>query len=402
MSFKFVMIFFSKISLYYYDQETKWLIWEIALCCLSLGIHPYLFIMVIAVCVVSEIGSKQNTVVILLARIGVLPMTCFLFGFCIGVFGEKVEPYYGFGEFSLNINAIINSYTRYHQDWSLFTTPLPIYGGQGDGSYYFGVTALIALAIMLSFCGSENLGKKQIGRYWDYIALLTAMTVFALSNVVTLNKNILFTYNIPGFLFKLCNVFRASGRFFLIPYYSLFLLLCVLAYKIFKNKFGSLIFITVVALFQIVDIMPGIKDIREYWSTRYSDYELASIWNDIAAQYDEIRTFDCNGDRALAYWIAKKGLKTNVMITAPIHQHNYWSRTEKERIQLKDDLASGKKLDTNTAYFISTETGTNRMFESEDELNEFVNLITDNYDGQANVEFVTDWIKNYWAVLPVN
>ena len=87
----------------------------------------------------------------------------------------------------------------------------------------------------------------------------------------------------------------------------------------------------IAATLQIMEITPGLKDMHRFFETRYDYIALSSDWEDLANQYTTAKTFDCLTNRSLAFWMAKTGIRTNMMITAPIHMDAYWERTTPER-----------------------------------------------------------------------
>ena len=90
-----------------------------------------------------------------------------------------------------------------------------------------------------------------------------------------------------------------------------------------------------------------------------------------------------------------------MMISAPVHMDAYWQRTETERERLRDALAAGTEtLSNDTIYIISTETGTNRSFSSESELESYIDSVKKAYTGKADLLYLTDWVRDYWVLCP--
>ena len=90
-----------------------------------------------------------------------------------------------------------------------------------------------------------------------------------------------------------------------------------------------------------------------------------------------------------------------MMITAPIHMDAYWQQTEGERNRLRQALAEGtENLSPDTIYIISTETGTNRSFSNDSELEAYMDSVKKAYTGKADLLYLTDWVREYWVLCP--
>ena len=157
----------------------------------------------------------------------------------------------------------------------------------------------------------------------------------------------------------------------------------------------------VTAVLQITEIRPGLQDLHRFFETRYDYIGLSEDWTKLAERYDTARTFDCLTNQSLAFWLAKNNFRTDMMISAPVHMDAYWQRTETERERLRDALAAGTEtLSNDTIYIISTETGTNRSFSSESELESYIDSVKKAYTGKADLLYLTDWVRDYWVLCP--
>ena len=79
----------------------------------------------------------------------------------------------------------------------------------------------------------------------------------------------------------------------------------------------------------------------------------------------------------------------------------YWQQTEEERDRLRQALAAGTEtLVPDTIYIISTETGTNRSFSTDSELEAYIDSVKKAYTGKADLLYLTDWVRDYWVLCP--
>ncbi|MBQ6518965.1 MAG: hypothetical protein IJI14_09605 [Anaerolineaceae bacterium] len=377
------------------------------LMCVSLGIHPYLFAMVFILLMLSEAellitdpGSRKRSLNFLLCT-----AITIAFGFVTGLFGTKVAPANGFGMYSLNLNALFNPKSAHHALWSMFLPQRDIFPPQGDGIYYLGLPLLCITACAVIFWLIIDIRSflLTVKRYIWLLVLMFAFTVFAVSNVVTFDSKILFVIPLPGKLTDLLNIFRSSARFFFLPYYGIIIFSLSAMYKILKSRktIAALCCLLISAL-QIIEIRPGLEDLHKFFETRYDYIGLSEDWSRIALQYNTARTFDCLTNQSLAFWLAKNNFRTDMMITAAVHMDAYWQRTEPERNRLKEALSAGTEaLDPDTIYIISSETGTNRSFSNDAELESYIETVRNAYQGRADLLFLTDWVRDYWVLCPI-
>lgn len=381
-------------------------IWAGILLCISLGIHPYLFAMVFAILLLSEAEAffaceKRGTAVFsFLICAGIT----FGFGYILGLFGTEVAPAKGFGMYSLNLNALINPNSAHHSRWSAFLPARELFAAQGDGMYYPGLMILILtvfVSVLLPILDAPSFFRMLRNNIW-FIILLCGCTVFAVSNVITFDDRVLRVITLPDWLIDKLNIFRASARFFFIPYYCLFLYALSGLHKIFYKKHISAFLICLTAaLLQTAEIRPGIEDLHRFFETRYDYIPLSEDWDRLAQNYNTARTFDCITNQSLAFWLAKTGFRTDMMVTAAIHMDAYWQRTESERNRLRKALADGTEIpDPDTIYIISTETGTNRSFENDSELEAYITDVRDAWSEKAELLYLTDWVRDYWVLCP--
>ena len=374
--------------------------------CTSLGIHPYLFAMVFAVLTLSEVeillakpGQRKQTV-----WFPVCIVLSLAFGYILGIFGTEVSPASGYGMYSLNLNALFNPYSAHHRIWSGFLQNREQFPAQGDGMYYIGLPLLILIAISLfnQILLHDRSFLSVHRKYAGLVILLTAFTIIAVSNVITFDRQILRVITLPDVITDGLNVFRSSARFFFLPYYCLILATLVWLYRIMKNRQSlAIICGLVTAVLQITEIRPGLQDLHRFFETRYDYIGLSEDWTKLAERYDTARTFDCLTNQSLAFWLAKNNFRTDMMISAPVHMDAYWQRTETERERLRDALAAGTEtLSNDTIYIISTETGTNRSFSSESELESYIDSVKKAYTGKADLLYLTDWVRDYWVLCP--
>ena len=202
--------------------KRRW--WLVVLAFSAVGIHPY-FLPPAMVCALlwcvdrvrlggGRVGAVTDFAAALAAALagGVL---------CGAIGTESSLSREGYGEFSMNLNALINPYSRGQYIWSRLLPVLPQQTNQYDGFNYLGlgVLALLALALVLSVAAAFRRPQEVKiwwKRNWPAAVGCGLLTLFAVSNRISWG-NSGFTIPLPGWLLDLCGIFRASGRMFYLP-----------------------------------------------------------------------------------------------------------------------------------------------------------------------------------------
>lgn len=392
--------------LYFAKTSKSYLKWSIILC-IAIGVHPYLYVMVLAVYFIFSAENIYRSQIKKLDLIYSLisAATSFIFGYVLGIFGTNIDPATGFGVYSLNLNAIFNPNSAHHKKWSAWMQNRPLYAGQSDGIYYLGLPMLLltAAAVLLVICFRAKAVKAFIKKHPLYISLCTLFTIYAFSNIIAFDDHVIFRYALSKKLIEeVLNIFRASARFFFIPYYSIILFTLTIIYKSIPVKRFAIILVSIITILQTVEIRPGLIDFHQYFSERIHQLELSHEWTELADTYSTAISFDCLADRTLAFWLAQHGFKTNMMISAPVHMDAYWKQTENSRNKFKEELYNGTfDLNSETIYIISEQTGKNCVFNNEEQLVAYLDVVRSRYKDKANIFYLTDWYKNYWIICPV-
>lgn len=201
--------------------------WQFALLGFAaIGIHPY-FLPPVLLCAL--LGAVDCARYARRPARGALGLAASLAatlagGFLSGVLGGGVTASrYGYGDFSMNLNAPFNPSSRGGYAWSRLLPVLPQQPAQYDGFNYLGLglLALLALALAASAVGLLSpAGRRRAGDWWRRNGFLTGgcalLTLFAVSNKVYWGAAG-FTVPLPDAVLQFCGVFRASGRMFWLP-----------------------------------------------------------------------------------------------------------------------------------------------------------------------------------------
>lgn len=201
-----------------------------ALNCLAVGLHPYFVPMTFAItlALLAEWGVRnrrwKKPAVYLAANLA----ATVAFGAALGLFtasgnGGSAAPY---GYFGMNLNALWNPVSCGNTVWSRFLPVQNQVRGNYDAFNYLGLGILLVCAAAAVCCVVQRQWATVIRwllQHWMLILCCLALSVFAVSNVVTANGATIITVPLPLFLIRLATTFRSSGRMFWPVYYLLFL-----------------------------------------------------------------------------------------------------------------------------------------------------------------------------------
>ena len=196
---------------------------------LAVCIHPYFLPMVMIFALLTGMEHSirfhnymQNGALFVLNLVA-----AYVAGWLIGALGWGIESSrFGYGYFSMNLNALVNPRSLGEYDWSKLLPELAQINGNYDGFNYLGLGAILLLCIEVVLFVKKwmNTTDKKL---WllDHGLLIAAfvfLTLFAVTNVVTLNGKEILNIPIPEFLYWKCGIFRASGRIFYPVYYAIY------------------------------------------------------------------------------------------------------------------------------------------------------------------------------------
>lgn len=201
----------------------------------------------------------------------------------------------GFGLGSMNLNSLWNpnglsSYFK-PSDW--------VRPDQYEGFMYLGAGMILLslivtvwYAFLFVFKKQDEAGVKAKAKLFTksmipFYLLLILFALFAVSHIVTYNKDVLFTIPLPALVLKFGDVFRASGRFFWPVYYILFVFVITAAAKTgWKQIFISSL-LGVALLLQLVDT----KILFSYRNLQHGTYKTGmsdAQWKQLFESNEEI------------------------------------------------------------------------------------------------------------------
>ena len=302
-------LFIASLFVYFIKPGTKTtnyiLNYQLALLILAGLINPYLCFMVLGFSLATPLRLLSENR-ISRARFGIyLAVSVFLLllsWYLIGMveFGKKEDLGVsgGFGLYGMNLNSLFNP--------SGYSSLLPqlkqVSWHQYEGFMYLGsgIMFLGCVALALRFWkGHERLATpgqtvwtRTVNgvRIWPLCMILILYTLFAITHVVSFGEHVLFRVPVPKIILKFGEIFRASARFFWLPYYLIFFSLIVFLSRSAISSIARQIIMGVVLLLQFYDCWP----LLTHWRLSYGDYHppiSANTWNSIIGESDQVVFF---------------------------------------------------------------------------------------------------------------
>jgi Family of unknown function (DUF6311) len=274
---------------------------QLVLLVLSAAITPYLFLLEIGMSCALAFRLKLYDRLInnrqVYRYLGISMGSVLLIWILIGLVdfrkSQAMSVPDAYGLYSMNLNSFFNAY-----GYSAFLPELKrVSYHQFEGYMYLGLGMMLLLIVLLARY-LYRLSRRQAPPvrsirvingtpFMPLLIVLIFYTLFALTNILTLNDKVLVRVPLPRFLMDLGGVFRASGRAFWLPYY-LIILLAVVGIARLKVKPAVRMTLIVSALaLQLYDIKSLLSSLRWLPSGVYVP-PLDAEWAKLIAPFDGI------------------------------------------------------------------------------------------------------------------
>ena len=292
---------------------------------LTVLIHPYFLPMVMIFTVLTAweniltFRSWLKNGLYLIANV----ILAYLAGWLVGALGWGVESArFGYGHFSMNLNALINPLSLGEYEWSRVLPQLPQIHGNYDGFNYMGLGVLM-FAVIAAAIGCKKwlvcANKKQWVQENIYLILALAfLTVFSITNVVTLNDKELMNIPIPGWLYWKAGIFRASGRIFYPVYYVLITYIIYQLAEVKKDaiSMGAIALCVILQIFDLSGVLAQKHQMMQE-NKNYVSLLEDEVLTEAAKGRKKVSlsaTWDIVEMRRIAVWAGKHGMKTSYTV----------------------------------------------------------------------------------------
>ncbi len=238
------------------------LILWVVLGCISIAIHPTLAAMICGLFMgqmLHLIHQRRSIRPMFGAAAYVILLA--LFFFAIGGFHGISRGEGKFGSFGANLNTFYNPL----QPDALFRRQ-PILTGQYEGLAFLGagmlVMVLLACFLRVTRRPSDFRRLTPAGFRIPFLLICVLFFLYGLSIKVTWNEYVLYTIPLPASLIRLCDIFRAAGRFMWVPMYALMLFATATVLRNTPRK-RRMIILTILLALQGFGLHPMIRETFE-------------------------------------------------------------------------------------------------------------------------------------------
>lgn len=250
------------------------------------GVHPYLFVMVLAVFgahlvkrwLTREAGMA-NLAIELFASAAVSALVLW----SAGAFVLSNPGAGGFGIYKLDLLGLFDS----NGQFSRILPDIPNSWGAYEGFSFLGIGVLVLglLAVPVAILSGRTIMDR---RYWPIAAIALVLFLYALSNAVEIAGVTVLTIDLPGALERLAGVFRVSGRFAWLLVYLLTVAVVLLVMRRYRAM-GVALAIACLAV-QAFDLAPAIAVMRAQGTVLPAPpTPISGDWTALATVYSRVR-----------------------------------------------------------------------------------------------------------------
>ena len=255
-------------------------------------IQGYFFVMTFVVyCgTLLERWLKDRKILYVIQSMAISLASTILLMWVVGFFSDAVDMFdAGLGYFKANLNALVNPLPG----WSRFFDPLPL----AEGTYAMNVNYLGIGIILLTVTGLAGLVYRNRKAFtcvfcnnWGLVLIVPVLVVFALSNVVTLNDRILFTYPLPDPILRLWGVFRGTERMLWPVFYLVFVFAIHQTVRLTPRRWVTALILLAAFSLQLAEVHPQLERFHaEFSDPRGKQTTLKSdFWSDAAGHFKSV------------------------------------------------------------------------------------------------------------------
>lgn len=370
-------------------------IYQGGLILLSGLIHPYLTFIIAGFAVIIPLKNYfLNIKTPILTNILIVLSTFILLvsnWHIVGLIGSSdSEVQNGYGLYSWNFNSFYNP-----DGFSSFLPQLQkVSPSQYEGYSYLGLGILLAIPIAfiisIFWIFKNKISKNQFISIGLFLLWLIPLSIFGISNVITFNETILFTYPTPEIIIYLGNVFRATSRFIWLLYYSLFLGTLIIIAKLKINNYIKIVGLSLLLVIQIYDVKTFFT-FRNLASGTYSPPLTEAKWNSLFKHFDHVITYPVYEWQTVNHYdyqdFGYLAAKNGAIITNAYVARADVKGEEKYKNEVLENILNDS-IDNKTIYIVG-----------EKNIKDFVIIIN---SGKATIKKIDDYFVIYSANRKIN
>tara|TARA_B100000989_G_scaffold91533_1_gene66198 strand:- start:342 stop:2435 length:2094 start_codon:yes stop_codon:yes gene_type:complete len=327
---------------------------------LSLLVHFYFSLILLGIFFLEKIIKFKNLSILDLTSSFTLIIFSLILMYTVGYFTIGIEDGLGFGYgiYNYNLNSFLNPIGENHIDkfnWSLFLPELNFQNKEMEGFSYLGISGILFLVLYFKYLIK---GKSPIVfPKRTNILIFFVFFIIATSNNVNFGNYNLLTLELNKYIYGVLSSIRASGRLIWPIYYLIFIIGIVTIFQYSLNKKKPLLIISILALFQLVDLAPGISNYyfgKQYVNQNQKSSDITKQIQGLSKQFDNLKLFKPDNNSSIFFLLNEHILNENYKKT----NISYLARVDRQEIVHKGykiiELLNKKSLDLfNYSIFVS-------------------------------------------------
>ena len=265
---------------------------------------------------------------------------------------------FGYGIYNFNLNSFFNPLGENYNEsfnWSFFLPTLNFQNNEIEGFSYLGISGILFLIFYLKYLFNGK--SKIVFSKGTNVLIFFVFFIIATSNNVNFGNQDLITLELNKYLYGIFSSIRASGRLIWPIYYLIFIIGIVSIFQYTLNKKKPLLIISILAIFQLVDLAPGISNYyfgKQYENQNQENVDITNQIKGLSKQFNVIRLFKPDNNSSIFFLLNEHILnekyeKTDVSYLARVNRQEIVNKEYKIIEQLNN-----KTLDLfNKTLFVS-------------------------------------------------
>jgi len=265
---------------------------------------------------------------------------------------------FGYGIYNFNLNSFFNPLGENYNEtfnWSFFLPTLNFQNKEIEGFSYLGISGILFLILYFKYLFNGK--SKIVFSKGTNVLIFFVFFIIATSNNVNFCNQDLITLELNKYLYGIFSSIRASGRLIWPIYYLIFIIGIVSIFQYTFNKKKPLLIICILAIFQLVDLAPGISNYyfgKQYENQNQENVDITNQIKGLSKQFNVIRLFKPDNNSSIFFLLNEHILnekyeKTDVSYLARVNRQEIVNKEYKIIEQLNN-----KTLDLfNKTLFVS-------------------------------------------------
>ena len=252
---------------------------------------------------------------------------------------------FGYGIYNFNLNSFFNPLGENYNEsfnWSFFLPTLNFQNKEIEGFSYLGISGILFLILYFKYLFNGK--SKIVFSKGTNVLIFFVFFIIATSNNVNFGNQDLITLELNKYLYGIFSSIRASGRLIWPIYYLIFIIGIVSIFQYTLNKKKPLLIISILAIFQLIDLAPGISNYyfgKQYENQNQENVDITNSIKGLSKQFNVIRLFKPDNNSSIFFLLNEHILnekyeKTDVSYLARVNRQEIVNKEYKIIEQLNN------------------------------------------------------------------